>query len=163
MNPSPLALVNFSPTPVAATFFLPGFFSPRHPPSCSSHTPVQHLPWRRHSSSIQASLHGRAPSRLLLPRAGLLQSSPHLLPLLHGSSSSFPMALPPCRSPAASPWLALPVLLPARAPANLPSRPTFLPACVLLRSAPWCLLGARRNVQQPRCLRALQVRCFVKQ
>jgi hypothetical protein len=127
MNPSPLALGNLSPTPLAATFFLPGFFSPRHPPSCSSCTPVQHLPWRQRSSSSRASLHGRAPSLLLLPRAGLLQLSPLLPPLLHGSSSSFPMALPPCRSPTASPWPVLHVLFPAHAPANLHSRPTSPP------------------------------------
>ena len=39
----------FPSTPLAAIFFSPShlhFFSPRHPPSCSSRTPVEGLPWR---------------------------------------------------------------------------------------------------------------------
>jgi hypothetical protein len=67
-----------------------------------------------------------------------------LCSLLHGAKFFFsreflPMALPPCRSPAASPWPALPVLLPMRAPANLHSRstsPCSMPTSPAASSAP---------------------------
>ena len=48
-TPLPLQTGFYPSTPLAAIFFSPShlhFFSPRHPPSCSSRTPVEGLPWR---------------------------------------------------------------------------------------------------------------------
>jgi hypothetical protein len=84
------------------------------------------------------------------------------------SHGRHPPAASPCRrpeiaaaAPPLSPWPTL------RAPAAAPPTPPWLatrcPPC--LRAAaqcPWCLLGARRNVQQPRRLRALPARCLVE-
>jgi hypothetical protein len=48
-SPLPCKLEKFPSTPLAAILFSPShlhFFSPRHPPSCSSRTLVEGLPWR---------------------------------------------------------------------------------------------------------------------
>jgi hypothetical protein len=115
----------------------------------------------------------------------LLQIELHLRPAVTAPCTAFPR---PCFSPwsrrnslgrprrGPCPWhqAAAPSLSMAASPySSSPSRARrpchggrsvpelHSPCCVLLRSALWRLLGVRRNVQQPRRLRALPACCFV--
>jgi hypothetical protein len=115
--------------------------SPSPPSSQHAHPPCLLLPHcSRHQQPPASSLssHGVLPFSpsataarrplLLLPHAAAA-GAPFSSSLVSTATSRelgfFSMALPPCRSPAASPRPALPILPPARAPTDLPSREPF--------------------------------------
>ena len=152
----------YSPTPLAATFLLPGLFSPRHPPSCSftharAGSPSPHgcaqelllmarlLPWRSSPRALRSAL----PSSLAaaLPQLGSAQFGAHL----SASQPSFPwrpssfslLHMAPSSnstSPAAAPSL-LPWCSPVEAPCRHPLFLLSLPAPSPKQQAPtasWC-------------------------
>jgi hypothetical protein len=154
---NPSSAGNLGP-PMAASF-PHGRHFPSCPPLCSPHGSSRELgaptcsptPLLRPAQQPCAHHSGKPDAPALPPwRPEICSSSSS--PSLHGRRSELqqPLQLPMTycnRRLGASPsWLA-----------------TRLPPC--LRAAaqcPWCLLGARRNVQQPRRLRALPACCFVE-
>jgi hypothetical protein len=125
--------------------------SPSPPSSQHAHPPCLLLPHcSRHQQPPASSLssHGVLPFSpsataarrplLLLPHAAAA-GAPFSSSLVSTATSRelgfFSMALPPCRSPAASPWPALPILPPRRAP--LRTSPAGNASSLRAEASPW--------------------------